>query len=370
MNIIDSKKSLRPCVSASLRLCVVIIIASALFGCGKRKAPIAPKERVLQRVEIAGFQRGNKVILSWKMPARNAEKGSTLNIDRADIYRLAEPITSPIGLTEEEFSSRANIIAAYKITDADFGLKTLQYTDELQFAGQAARLRYAIRFVNESGQKAGYSNFLLIEPTARVAANPSGLTTVLSQDSVSLSWTEPTANIDGTTPASILGYNVYRSNSETEPARLLNQTPVTKPFYADESFEFGKKYYYFVRTVSIGIAAEPVESAESKVVELSTIDTFAPSAPTAITLGVGQNVISLFFAVNPETDVESYKIYRSTDETIDKTKWEAITPEPLKTNTFQDTRVESGKTYFYYITATDKYKNVSEPSEVVSETMP
>ena len=368
MNIIRLKKSLRPCVSASLRFCVILIIAITIFGCGKRKAPVAPKERVLQRVEIAGFQRGNKVILSWKMPARNAEKGSTLNIDRADIYRLAEPVTSPIGLTEEEFSSRANIIAAYKITDADFGLKTLQYTDELQFAGQAARLRYAIRFVNESGQKAGYSNFLLIEPTARVAANPTGLTTLMSQDSVALSWIEPTANIDGTTPASILGYNVYRSNSENEPARLLNQTPVTKPFYADESFEFGKNY--FVRTVSLGIAIEPVESVESQVVALATVDTFAPSAPTSITLGVGQNVISIFFAVNPENDVESYKIYRSTDESLEKANWEVITREPLKTNTFQDTRVESGKTYFYYITATDKYKNISEPSEIVSETLP
>ena len=38
-------------------------------------------------------------------------------------------------------------------------------------------------------------------------------------------------------------------------------------------------------------------------------------------------------------------------------------------NTFQDTDVESGKTYYYYLTATDKFNNVSDPSEIVSETI-
>lgn len=370
MNIPGSIPLLKHCVFASLRLCILIVVALTIVGCGKRKPPVPPKERVLQKVEVVGFQRGNKVILSWKMPARNAGKGSSLHIERADIYRLAEPLNSPQSLTEEEFSNRANIIAAYKINDDDFGLKTLQYSDQLQFAGQAVRLRYAIRLVNASGQKAGYSNFLLIEPAARVANAPLKLTTSLSQTTVSLKWSEPTGNIDGTTPASILGYNIYRSPSEKEPARQLNQSPVTKSEFADENFEFGKKYYYFVRAVSVGSQAEPVESAESPIVSLETIDKFPPSAPTAITLGVGQNMISIFFAVNPETDIAGYSIYRSTDENLDKAKWELITPELLKTNTFQDKTVESGKTYFYYITATDKYKNISEPSDVVSEELP
>jgi hypothetical protein len=33
-------------------------------------------------------------------------------------------------------------------------------------------------------------------------------------------------------------------------------------------------------------------------------------------------------------------------------------------------RFESGKTYYYYVTATDKFGNVSLPSEVVDETVP
>ncbi|MBE7516557.1 MAG: hypothetical protein HS105_08135 [Chloracidobacterium sp.] len=347
---------------------ILVLLVLSAIGCGKRKPPIPPKERVAQRVEINGFQRGGQVILSWKMPARNAGKNSILYIDRADIYRLAEPDSSPLTLTEEEFSARANVIASLKITDADFGLKTLQYKDELKFARQAARLRYAIRFVNASGQKAAYSNFLLIEPTAELASAPEKLASELSQDAVTLRWAAPAANIDGSTPANIVGYNIYRSNSQKEPARLLNEIPVNNTEYSDENFEFGKQYYYFVRAVSVGKQAEPIESSESNVLAIRPLDTFAPSPPEAITLAAGRGVISIFFAVNPEKDIAGYRIYRSTDDKKDLKEWALLTKDLLKTNTFQDTTVMPGAVYFYYITATDTAGNTSEPSEIVSET--
>ncbi len=358
-------------VSYVVRYLPVIILLVTVFaaGCGKRKPPLPPIDRVEQRVEIDGFQRGNKIIISWKMPARNAKKDSILNIDRADIYRLAEPVNSPLALTEEEFSSQSNLIATLKITNDDFGMKTLQYTDALQFVGQQVRLRYAIRLANNSGQKASYSNFLMIEPTANVASFPSELSAEPSQDAIKLSWLAPTVNVDGSTPASVLGYNIYRSNSEKEPGKLLNRSPITVANYDDEFFEFGKDYFYFVRAVSIGTKAEPVESTESNILKFKATDTFAPSAPTAITLAAGQNLISIFFAVNPEKDIVGYKIYRSKDPDLEKDKWERLTPELLKTNTFKDEKVESGKTYYYYLTATDKAGNVSEPSVVVSDSI-
>jgi fibronectin type 3 domain-containing protein len=78
----------------------------------------------------------------------------------------------------------------------------------------------------------------------------------------------------------------------------------------------------------------------------------------------------LFFPANPENDVEGYKIYRSTDPDLEKSLWTLLTPKLLSVTTYQDDRVESGKTYFYYVTATDKKGNVSKPSEVVSEVVP
>ncbi len=339
-------------------------------GCGKRKPPLPPTERVIQRAEVTGFQRGNQVILSWRMPLANAAQGSVLNIARADVYRLTERLDAPQSLSEEEFANRSQIVATIPLSDKDFAAKTLQYTDTLQFAGQPVRIRYAIRFVNTSGQRAAFSNFFLLEPAAKIATSPASLSSELSQESIRLNWLAPTANVDGTTPANLLGYNVYRSESETSPARLLNQTPVADSRFEDQFFDFDKEYFYFVRAVSLGTNAAPTESSESNIVKIKPVDTFAPSPPAAITIAATPTSISIFFPANPENDIEGYSVYRSTDESLAKDQWTLLSKELLKANTFVDEMVESGKTYFYFVTATDKYKNVSQASEVVSETVP
>jgi fibronectin type 3 domain-containing protein len=89
-----------------------------------------------------------------------------------------------------------------------------------------------------------------------------------------------------------------------------------------------------------------------------------------LTIAASPNTISIFFAANPETDVVGYRVYRSDDNARPKSDWMLLTPEALKTNTFQDTNVEPGKTYFYYLTAVDSYGNVSAASEIITETVP
>jgi hypothetical protein len=349
---------------------LLAFILPALFcfipACGKRKPPLPPVERVIQRVQITGFQRGNQVRLEWTMPLRNAPNGSILNISQVDVYRLAEPIDSTQSLTEEEFASRSTVIAKIPVKETDFARKTLTFTDNLEFAGQKIRLRYAVRFVNDSGSKASFSNFLLIEPAAKVAKAPSLLPIRVTQDELMLSWNPPAQNVDGSNPVNILGYNVYRATGDLVPAKLLNQTPITKNQFGDSNFEFETNYKYFVRTVSLGTNAEPVESLESNLIEVRPKDTFAPSAPTAITLAASPNTISIFFVANPERDVVGYKIFRATDQK----DWQNLTPELIRATTFQDSKVETGKTYFYYLLAVDKVGNESEKSEIVSETVP
>ncbi len=356
--------------SSKAALAFIMLAFFVCLSCGKRTPPLPPIERVPQRVEISGFQRGNKVNLTWTMPARNAPDGSILNIDRADIYRLAEPLNSTLTLSEEEFASRNTLISSLKITDADFGLKKISYIDTLEFAGQPVRLRYAIRFVNASGQKAAFSNFLLIEPTARIADSPTSLSAKISENAVVLDWNAPDANVDGSKPANVLGYNIYRSTSENETAKILNKTPINQTKFDDEPFEFGKDYLYFTRTVSLGSNGEPVESLESNIVKISPKDIFPPSPPSAITIAAAPNNLSIFFAANPEKDIAGYRIYRSTNKNLPLAEWQNLTLELLTTNTFQDKQVESGKTYFYYLTAADKAGNISAPSEIVSETAP
>lgn len=347
-------------------LCALLMI----IGCGKRQSPLPPIERVGQKAEISAFQRGNRVILSWRMPARNAEEASLLNINRADIYRLVEPLESNSTLSEEEFASRSNLIASVPVSEKDFALQRFSYTDTLEFAGQPVRLRYAVRFANSSGQKAAFSNFLLLEPTAKVSSAPVLQPPEVTQNEIRLFWTPPETNVDGSKQVNILGYNIYRSVSESETAKLLNDTPVSNTSFSDSFFTFGNKYIYFVRAVSVGGNGEPVESVESNLSEVVPKDIFVPNAPSAITIAAAPNNLSLFFAVNSEKDIAGYKVYRSNDRNVPKSQWRLLTPELLLVNTFQDSSVESGKTYFYFLEAVDTAGNVSEPSEIVSERAP
>ena len=301
------------------------------------------------------------------MPARNAKGGDLLRVARIDVYRLAEPLSNPLSLTEEEFATRSTLIATLPVRDTDFALKEKTYVDVLSFAGQEARLTYAIRFVNASGQKAAFSNFFLIEPTAKIASEATELIGNVTQQAIKLSWNKPVRNVDGTTPANIIGFNLYRRLKSKPPYKRLNSTPIKTGEYTDIFFSFETEYSYLIRVVSLGRGGQSIESRASEILNVLPKDTFAPNPPDAITIASAPNTISIFFATNVEKDVVKYRIFRTTTPSNPKENWKLITPNGIKTNTYRDTKVESGKTYYYYLVAIDKFDNVSAPSEVVSE---
>ena len=355
--------------------CLLIVAALLLTTCGKRRPPMPPVERVQQRTELlSGAQRGNQVTLSWPAPLRNASDQSVQSIRRIDVYRLAEKPTAPLPLTEEEFAARSTLIGSVTYDEIKTAGDTLTYIDTLELAGQPTRLRYAIRFVNASGQRAAFSNFLLIEPSARVAQPPALVTTgkEISESAISITWTPPAANIDGSTPVNLLGYNVYRiDEGKSESGETpLNSSLVAGTQFADQNFTFGETYRYFVRSVSLGTGGAQVESLNSNSLSLTPLDIYAPAAPTSITIAAAPGRLSIFFPANTEADVAGYSIYRSTDPDLSKDRWTKITASLLERTTFQDENVESGKRYYYYLTATDRAGNVSPPSEVVSEVVP
>jgi predicted phage tail protein len=350
---------------------MVMVVA----GCGKRRPPLPPVERVQQRTELlSGAQRGNQVILSWPAPLRNAPDSSVQSIRRIDVYRLAEKPDAPLPLTEEEFSARSTLIGSVTENEILSAADTLNYTDRLELAGEPTRLRYAISYVNAAGQRAAFSNFLLIEPAARIAQPPTLMSTgkETSAEGVTITWQPPTANIDGSTPVNLLGYNVYRvDESQTDPtATPLNTALVSSNQFLDKNVKFGENYRYIVRSVSLGTEGAQVESLNSNALPISPRDVFAPSAPSTPSIVAAPGRISLFFPANPESDIAGYNIFRSDDGNLPQDRWTKLNPTLLTRTTFQDEKVEPGKRYFYYVTAVDFAGNESAPSEVVSEVVP
>ncbi len=320
------------------------------------------------------MQRGNQVILSWPAPQRNAADESVQSIRRIDVYRLAEKPRAPLGLTEEDFAARSTLIGSVTYDEIKSATDSLIYRDTLELAGEPTRLRYAVRYVNASGQRAAFSNFLVLEPAARVAQPPTIIATgnEVGEDAITIAWQAPASNIDGSTPVNVLGYNVHRlEDSGTEAGETpINSSLVTGTQYVDKTFKFGDTYRYIVRSVSLGTEGAQVESLNSNSLSVSPRDTFLPSAPTSITIAAAPGRLSLFFPANPEPDVAGYYIYRSTDPDLARDKWIKLNPALLTRTTFQDEKVEAGKKYYYYLTAVDQVGNVSPQSEVVSETVP
>jgi hypothetical protein len=355
-------------------LIVVVPLLLGVVNCGKRRPPLPPVERVQQRTEaLSGVQRGNQILLSWPAPKRNAPDGSVQSIRRVDVYRLAEKPRAPLGLTEEDFGTRSTLIGSVDYDQIKKATDVLTYTDTLEFAGVPARLRYAVRYVNNSGQRAAFSNFLVIEPAARIAQAPTQIEPArVSEDAITISWKPPAANIDGSTPVNLLGYNIYRMEEDENEIseRPINGSPVSGTEYSDRNFNFGETYRYVMRAVSLGTEGAQVESLNSNSITVTPLDKFPPSAPTSITAAAAPGRLSLFFAANPEADIAGYNIYRSTDPNLPREQWIKLNSELHTRTTFQDEKVEAGKQYYYYLTAVDKAGNVSPPSEVASETVP
>src|ERR1044072_3172360 len=60
---------------------LLLAVFACLFagGCGKRKLPLPPVERVIQRANVSGAQRGSQIQLQWTMPIDKAGDKSILS---------------------------------------------------------------------------------------------------------------------------------------------------------------------------------------------------------------------------------------------------------------------------------------------------
>jgi hypothetical protein len=167
--------------------------------------------------------------------------------------------------------------------------------------------------------------------------------------------------------------------------------PASAPLqFVDHTFEWEKTYLYRI-TIATEIKAgtlqecppgvEPetgsstcasyasVEGDDSPAVRVYGHDVFAPAVPIglqAVASGVGQQpFIDLIWSPDSEADLAGYNIYRH-EEGSQPVK---INSELVDTPAFRDTNVQSGKKYFYSVSAVDLRGNESARSEEANETM-
>jgi hypothetical protein len=353
---------------------VITAVTAVLLGasaCGVRKAPRPPKPKKQARVELSGRQAGNDFVLTLKLASDTGSAGTDANSPlRADIFRQQIRSDRRRAVSQDEFASESALVASVDFTPEDRDSGKLVFIDRTASASSGQSAVYGVRLVFRSGARQPLSNLIRLDPVGNLAGAPVLNEAAVSQTAVTLAWSAPAANIDGTSPANVVGYNVYRAVEGSEDAALLTEQAVVGESYEDPTFEFGVVYIYRVTAVSLSKSGERVESRPSDAVRVEPVDVFAPEAPTAVTIAVSPRAVSIFFPANIEKDVVGYIIHRSENSDIPLGEWKPLNEAPLTTTTFDDDKVESGRSYFYYVVAVDRAGNRSAPSEVVTETVP
>jgi hypothetical protein len=357
-------------------LALIICTTFFLCACGKVGPPVPPTRITERTSDLSAIQRGGKIMLTWPAPPLNAKDTSRAYIARVAIYRLEESRDQEPILDPEDYEELAQIVGYMDRADIENQVKTLghlEYADNVNLNDARAlanqRLRYAVRYLNQREQAAIFSNTVAIEPAPTIAFPPTDLRAVApTQDVITLTWKAPEGNVDGTRPAAIVAYNIYRRIADRPgTGELLNTEPLADTTFTDSQFQYKRDYVYIVRALSQG-ANGLIESGDSDTLAFTPIDTFPPTAPDPVTVASANGVVSLFWPSAPEHDVVGYNVYRADAADAPDKDWIKLTAQPITPVTFRDDRVTIDQIYFYRVTAMDRFDNESKPSHVVSET--
>lgn len=357
------------------RLIWILTIGLVSASCGKVGAPVPPSRLTERTSDLTAIQRGASILLLWPSPALVQDESSRFYISRVDIYRLKERRDQEAILDPDDYEETAQVIGFMDratIEDQTKTLGHLQFTDAVNLTNSKelgnTRLRYGVRYVNKRGQGAAFSNTVALEPVPGIATPPTKLDVRDAQDAITIFWSPPAANVDGVTPASVVGYNVYRRPAKRDlGGELLNSEPVIGTSFTDSRFQYLADYVYYVRALSQG-ANGLIESTDSELLPFRPVDKFPPSAPDPVSVASANGTISLFWPSSPERDVSGYNVYRADSPDAPDPNWIKLNDQPMTTVTFRDDRVVIDHTYFYRLTAVDRFNNESTRSRIVSET--
>jgi hypothetical protein len=253
-----------------------------------------------------------------------------------------------------------------------------------------AELTYAIEVLNRNARGAGLSNRVQV-PAITTLSPPDDLAAKLTDDGVDLTWTsaaEPLAK-----PGVQYRYRIYRkkeiSNNEATAANqaenkskkekntdvIVAEVPVgpAGPAHFLDTIEWENTYEYRITAVTVITRPErqlQVEGDDSPQVRVVAHDVFPPSVPSglqAVYSGEGQKpFIDLIWAPVPNADLAGYNVYRSEGNAAPV----KLNSELVKSPSYRDAAVTSGKAYTYSVSAVDVRNNESQQSEAATESVP
>ena len=369
-------------VIAPTALCVL------LASCAQTGPPLPPSlELPKPPTDLRASRKGNRVTLNWSEPTLTTDRQSvrylgptlvcrSLESELTECGNPAAMLPAPSSAPQKSGSARP---AAQKSGSPRPAPQA--YTDTLPSTMQqqdpAAEVTYAVEVLNRSARSAGLSNRVHV-PAIVTLPPPSDLAAELTGNGVVLTWTS--AGESQNVPTKSLGvqhrYRIYRRDESSGKDAIAGEVPVGEAGpakFTDSSFEWERTYLY--RITAVSIVKQPdsevqVEGDDTPAVRVIAHDVFPPSVPAGLQAaysGEGQKpFIDLIWAPVTNADLAGYNVYRSEANSAAI----KLNSELVKSPSYRDSAVASGKTYSYAVSAVDVRGNESQRSEQSSESVP
>jgi len=254
------------------------------------------------------------------------------------------------------------------------------YTDTLpanmQTQDPAVEIIYAVQILNRSARGAGLSNRVHV-PAIVTLPPPGDLAAELTGNGVVLTWTSAG---EAQNPSLQFRYRIYRRDEASGKEAVAGEVPLGEPgaaHFTDSSFDWEKTYLYRITAVSIVKRLDSevqVEGDDTPPVRVVAHDVFPPAVPAGLQAaysGEGQKpFIDLIWAPVTSADLAGYNVFRSESTGAEIATRVKLNSDLLKSPSYRDSAVASGKTYTYSVSAVDVRGNESQRSEETSEPVP
>jgi len=340
-----------------LALGLAVLLGSACGKKGPLQPPLVREPKPVER--LTAFQRGRSVILEWTDPGKYIDGRPLKAVGAAELWILdpgPEGGAKPPALRDFETRARlARRIAPNELLPVPAGVM-FAYPLAGDQPGRRT-LACSVRVLDAARRPSKLCPPVMVE--VRPCPLPPEIRDVrVFADRVEISWMPPAANIDGSRPASVAGYTVYRSEGMSESDKLT-PSPTAGLSFEDRSFQFGVSYTYIVRACAAG--PDPgLESNDSATRSVVPRDIFPPDPPAGLVAVPGPGVISLSWDPVRDLDLAGYRVWRREEG---GPGFIPLTSELLPGNAFTDSSVLKGKIYVYAVSAEDKNGNESPRSE-------
>jgi hypothetical protein len=362
--------------TADFRVSIFLLIFAA--GCGAPGEPLPPSPPIPVAItDLTAHQLGDGVLLTFTPPSKSTlgqrlTETPTVEVLRGSLRPDGTPDAKSFHIAD---TVPGSLLSGYVQQGKVQFLDPFPPEETRAHPGQIVLYRVRTRVSEKKASPDSNSVSVSLYPVPERIGSVDALVT---ESSIQLKWAAPKRTAAGDQLPTNPEFHVYRG--ELDPASaaaaekdlhaavwklpLLQIAATTVPEYQDTGFDFGRSYAYVVRSV-ISQNGAPLESGDSLPAIVTPKDTFPPAAPQDVVAALlpgatsGTIVLDLSWAINVETDLAGYRVYRSESEDA---HGQLLTPDLLPSPAYRDSAVSTGRRYWYTVTAVDRAGNESVPS--------